>query len=77
MLTLSAMQIKSNTFANSLNPVTSRLVKIYTACNFVFGFDAIDMSKFKAGRGHLRNVGVKGLRSNVYYGRIGDSWLPY
>ena len=45
----------------------SPLIRIYTVCHSVFHFRlqalfaSVDMSKFKDGRVHFRNSGVKGL----------------
>ena len=47
--------------------ITNSLIRIYTVSDSVLDFtlkslfEAVDMSKFKDGRVHLRNSGVKGL----------------
>ena len=72
VLTLSLMQTKIDTFANGVDPdetarIMSYLIRIYIVSHFVFVFClallfvTLDMSKFKAGRGHFRNLEVKGL----------------
>ena len=51
----------------SVQPVTSRLIRIYTICQSDFGFRltplfaSVDKSKFKNGRVHFRSSGTKEL----------------
>ena len=49
--------------------LTSRLIWIYTVCNFRLKslFESVDMSKLKNGRVHFRNIGMKGLSINVIF----------
>ena len=48
----------------------NRLFRIYTVCHSVFDFRlkplfaSVNMSKFKDGRVHFRNFGMKGLTSH-------------
>ena len=67
-LTLSGRLTKKDSCANSVDPgETARLIKIYTVCHSVFDirlkplFASVNMSRFKDGRVHFRNLGMQGL----------------
>ena len=75
-LTLSAQQTKTDTCANSVDPdETARNGPSHQDLHYLpFGFfdytlkplfEAVDMSKFKDGRVHYRNSGMKGLTLDI------------
>ena len=72
-LTLSALQTKTDTFANSVDPdemahnEPSQQDLHCLPFWLASPYETVDMSKFKAGRVHLRNLGVKGLMDDVVF----------
>ena len=62
----------------------SHLIRIYTVCHSVFDFRlkplfaSVDMAKFRDGRVHLKNSGMKGLnnveRDAVVRGSLWSCW---
>ena len=70
-LTLSALQTKTDTFANGIDPdemahnePSHQDLHFLPFCSWILTgtpFATVDMSKFKAGRGHFRNLRVKEL----------------
>ena len=72
ILTISAWQTKTDICANSVEPIlVTRLIRIYTVCHSVFDlrlkplFASVNMSKFKDGKFHLRDSGMKALMHSI------------
>ena len=86
LLIYSALQTKTDICANSIDPdemaciIMSSFIRIYMVCHSTYHFNlkplfsSVDKSKFKDGRVHFRNSGMKGLKACLRYEYFSDVW---